>query len=77
MKERLKSIIDEGRQQKGVDIDLNVEKGEDGKVKDVNVVVPDTIKTMAALIDHLQAVGLKRNTDEYFAALKNVWEIAS
>lgn len=68
LKEKLKSIIDEGRKQPGVDIKEPVTKDKDGKTI-VNVTVPDTVKTMASLIDHLQNVGLARGTDEYFAAL--------
>jgi len=68
LKEKLKSIIDEGRKQTGVDIKEPVTKTEDGKTI-VNVSVPDTVKTMAGLIDHLMNVGLKRGTDDYFAAL--------
>ena len=68
LKEKLKSIIDEGRKQPGVDIKEPTTKGEDGKII-VNVVVPDTVRTMAGLIEHLQQAGLERSTDEYFAAL--------
>jgi len=68
LKEKLKSIIDPGRQQKGVDIKEPVTKDKDGKTV-VNVTVPDTVNSMAGLIEHLQTVGLVRGTDEYFAAL--------
>ena len=68
LKEKLKSIIDPGRQQKGVDIKEPVTKDKDGKTV-VNVTVPDTVNSMAGLIEHLQNVGLVRGTDEYFAAL--------
>lgn len=68
LKEKLKSIIDPGRQQKGVEIKEPVTKDADGKVV-VNVTVPDTVNSMAGLIEHLQTVGLVRGTDEYFAAL--------
>lgn len=72
LKEKLKSIIDEGRKQPGVDIkDPVIERDEDGKVKSVNIgTPPDTVKTMKDLIEHLQQVGLRRGTDEYFATLK-------
>ena len=70
LKEKLKSIIDAGRQQPGVTIEKPVVKNEEGKFV-VNVNVPDTVTTMGALIDHLQVAGLSRGTDEYFAALKH------
>jgi len=70
LKDKLKSIIDTGHQQKGVKIDKPVDKDKDGKPI-INVSVPDTVNTMAGLIEHLQTVGLARGTDDYFAALKH------
>lgn len=70
LKDKLKSIIDEGHKQKGVDIKDPVTKDKDGKPI-VNVIVPDTVTTMATLIEHLQIAGLVRGEDDYFAALKH------
>jgi hypothetical protein len=70
LKEKLKSIIDPGRKQPGVDVRDPVTRDEEGKVI-VNVSVPDTIKTMQDLIEHLQSVGLVRGSDDYFEALKH------
>ena len=70
LKERLKPILNEGRQQKGPGINENEplnEKDKDGKV-DVTLVVPDTVKTNADLIDFMMKSGLKRNTEEFSAA---------
>lgn len=70
LKEKLKSIIDEGRKQSGVSIkDPTIEKDENGKVK-VTLAIPDNVSTMEGLINHIQESGIKRGTDEYFAALK-------
>jgi len=57
--EKLKSIIDPGRKQPGVDL-----KDEDGKeVKAITM--PDSVKTNVDLGDHLLALGYKRNSAEY------------
>lgn len=74
MKDKLKSIIDTGHHQGGIDIkDPVIEKDKDGVI-DVNVNIPDSVKTMAALIQYLPEAGLVRGTDEYFAALKKYSE---
>ena len=73
LKAKLKSIIDEGRVQKGVKIDPTIKKDEDGKI-DVNINIPDSVKTMEGLINYLPEAGLVRGTEEYFAALKKYSE---
>ena len=74
LKGKLKSIIDSGHKQPGVDIkDPKIEKDKEGKIN-VTVIVPETVKTMEGLINHLQEAGLVRGTDEYFAALKKYSE---
>ena len=45
-------------------------KDKEGKIT-VNVVVPDTVTTVAGLIEHLQIAGLVRGSEDYFAALKH------
>lgn len=67
LSDKLKSIIDAGRHQPGVDIKEPVIKEEDGKVI-VNISIPDTVKTNADLSKHLMASGLKRDSKEYRAA---------
>lgn len=67
MAEKLKSIIDEGRKQKGVDIKEPEIKDEDGKIV-VNLTLPDTVKTNVDLTKHLLELGMKRDSDEYRAA---------
>ena len=70
LKEKLKSIIDEGRKLPGVDVkDPRVDLDDDGKIKDINVNIPESVKTLEALIAHLHESGFPRGTDEYFAAL--------
>ena len=64
--EKLKSIIDAGRQQTGVDIKEPVEKV-DGKVV-VNLTLPDSVRTNADLTQYLLKSGLKRDSDDYRAA---------
>jgi len=66
--EKLKSIIDAGRKQPGVDIkDPVIEKDADGKVI-VNISIPDSVATNADLTDHLHKLGMKSGSDEYRAA---------
>ena len=66
--EKLKSIINEGRNQTGVDIkEPEIDKDKDGKVI-VNISIPDAVKTNADLTQHLMQSGLKRDSEEYRAA---------
>ena len=67
LSEKLKSIIDEGRKAKGVNIKDPEIIDEDGKVV-VNLTLPDTIKTNADLTEHLLQLGMKQSSDEYRAA---------
>lgn len=68
LSEKLKSIIDAGRTQKGVDvIDPEVKTDKDGKLI-VNLSIPDTVKTNADLSKHLMGLGMKQSSDEYRAA---------
>lgn len=67
LKIELKSIVDEGRQASGVNIDEPVIKDEDGKI-DVNLNLPDTVKTNADLTTFLMQSGLQRGSKEYHAA---------
>ena len=70
LKEKLKSIIDEGRQQPGVKIkDPVIKKNEKGDI-DVTISIPDTVQTMADLIDHLPKAGIARNSAEYYPTLE-------
>lgn len=74
MKGKLKSIIDEGRTQTGVKIeDPDVKKNEDGELV-ANISVPETVKDMNGLIEHLKLVGIKRNSPEYYPTLKKYSE---
>ncbi|GAF89082.1 unnamed protein product [marine sediment metagenome] len=74
MKEKLNSIIDKGRVLKGVDIeDPKIVKDKDGKI-DVNLVLPDSIKTNADLTEFLMKSNMKRDSDEYLAAYKKYSE---
>ena len=66
LSEKLKSIIDMGRKQEGVDIKEPVEKV-NGKTV-VNIVLPESVKTNVDLTRYLMKVGLKRDTDDYRAA---------
>jgi len=66
LSEKLKSIIDMGRKQEGVDIKEPVEKV-NGKTV-VNIVLPESVKTNVDLTRYLMEVGLKRDTDDYRAA---------
>lgn len=66
LSEKLKSIIDMGRKQEGVDIKEAVEKV-NGKTV-VNIVLPESVKTNVDLTRYLMEVGLKRDTDDYRAA---------
>ena len=66
--EKLKSIIDAGHQQGGIEIkEPEVGKDKDGKVI-VNLLIPDTVKTNEDLTNHLMQSGLKRDSEEYRAA---------
>ena len=66
--EKLKSIIDAGRKQDGLEIkEPEIERDENGKVK-VNISLPDSVKTNADLTTHLLSLGLKSGSDEYRAA---------
>jgi len=66
--EELKSIIDTGRIQTGVDIkEPKVEKDADGKIV-VHLSLPDSVKTNVDLTEFLLKSGLKRGTAEYMAA---------
>ena len=67
LSEKLKSIIDAGRKQNGVEIKEPEVKEEDGKVI-VNISIPDTVRTNADLSQHLMGLGLKRDSKEYRAA---------
>jgi hypothetical protein len=67
LQEKLKSIIDEGRKAKGVDIVEPDVKKTDGKVE-VNLSLPDTVKTNVQLTEYLLDVGLVKDSDEYRAA---------
>ncbi len=67
LSEKLKSIIDTGRQQTGVDIKEPEIKEEDGKVI-VNISIPDTVKTNVDLSEHLMGLGMKQSSKEYRAA---------
>jgi len=69
LKERLKPILNEGREQKGPGIDKNepVIKTKDGKI-DVTLVVPDSVKTNADLMTFMLESGLKRGSKEFSAA---------
>lgn len=58
MAAKLKSIIDEGQKQTGVDI------GDEGD-PDKGISIPDTVKTNVDLGEHLLKLGYKRNSDEY------------
>lgn len=67
LSEKLKSIIDAGRNQTGIDIEDPEVIEEDGKVI-VNLSIPDTVKTNEDLTNHLMHAGLKRGSKEYRAA---------
>jgi len=69
LKDRLKAILNEGREQKGPGIDKNepVIKTKDGKI-DVTLVVPDSVKTNADLMTFMLESGLKRGSKEFSAA---------
>ncbi len=64
--EKLKSIIDPGRIQEGVDTETSIEET-DGKIN-VNISIPDHVKTNVDLTEHLLKSGFKRDTKEYRAA---------
>jgi len=69
MKDKLKSIIDVGREQKGVKVeDPKKVKTEDGK-EIIKVSIPDTVKDLEGLIDHLSAAGVVRTSSEYYPTL--------
>jgi len=66
--EKLKSIIDAGRNQPGLDIkEDEIGRDEDGKVI-VNISIPDSVKTNVDLTNHLLSLGMTRNSEEYRAA---------
>jgi len=67
LQDKLKSIIDAGRHQTGVDIKEPDIKEKDGEVI-VNISIPDSVKTNADLTQHLMGLGLKRDSKEYRAA---------
>jgi len=67
LSEKLKSIIDAGRKQNGIEIKEPEIKEEDGKVI-VNISIPDTVRTNADLSKHLMGLGLKSTSKEYRAA---------
>ena len=70
VKDRLKSIIDEGRKQEGVDVkDPKIIEDEDGKI-DVTLMIPDSVKTNADLTEFLGKSGLVFQSPEYNAAYK-------
>ena len=66
--DKLKSIIDAGRKQPGVDIkEPEIEKDADGKII-VNITLPDSVVTNADLTNHLLSLGMKSGSPEYRAA---------
>ena len=66
--DKLKSVIDAGRKQLGLDIkDPVIEKDEDGKVI-VTIALPSTVKTNEDLSNHLLSLGMKSGSEEYRAA---------
>ena len=67
LSDKLKSIIDAGRQQTGVDVKDEITKDEDGKAI-VNISIPDSVKTNVDLTKHLMGLGMKRGSEEYRAA---------
>ena len=67
LKERLADIIQEGKKVEN----FPKEKPEikvDGDKKDINVYIPDTVKSLEDLSKHLMSLGLDRNTEEYILA---------
>lgn len=68
LNEKLKSIIDGGRKQPGVDIkEPSIEKDADGNVI-VNISIPDSVVTNADLTSHLLSLGMKSGSKEYRSA---------
>lgn len=68
LSEKLKSIIDVGRKQEGVDIkEPDIEKDKDGNVI-VTISLPDSVKTNVDLSEHLHSLGMKSGSEEYRAA---------
>jgi len=67
---KLKSIIDAGRQQPGVEIeegDPGVEKDKDGKLIVKPITLPDSVKTNVDLSEHLHGLGMTAGSEEYGA----------
>jgi len=72
MNDLLKPILETGKKQPGTGTDgePKVEKDKDGKITDVNLDVPENIKTNPDLIKYLLEKGMTKDSDEFHAAYK-------
>lgn len=63
LKERMKDVIDTGHQQKGPGLPDPMQKGPNGEL---NIILPDNIRTKVQLGDYLvKELGIKNTTKEY------------